>query len=173
MSTKGLPPSMQSRELAAAVFSGLVLVAIAVYFGLANGQLSSEPDAEAMVGSSTLVQEQILNHGITGQAREQARRSLQDDLQRDMLELCWSKLQAIEPEPSTSVYQIQLAFSEAGREMGRSISQVREKPSRYDVAECLRTLPLGLTVDPLPQPLTFEFELHFGEGGLVLENSNP
>jgi len=165
---------MQSKALSAAVFFGLVLVAFAVYFGLVNSQRSFEMDPRAMTGSSTPAQEEMQTQTTTVEkAREQARQSLQDKLQPDMLELCWNKLRAIEPEPRTSTYHVQLAFSKEGLETGRAISQVREKPSRYDVAECLRTLPLGLSIDPLPQFLAFEFELQFGEGEVAIENLIP
>ncbi|TVR94334.1 MAG: hypothetical protein EA418_10385 [Wenzhouxiangellaceae bacterium] len=165
---------MQSKLLAAAVFFGLVLVAISVYLGLVYGQPGLEPDPRAMTGSPTAVQAETLTQRSTlERAREQARRSMQDNLQPYMLEHCWNKLRAIEPEPSTSTYHLQLAFAKDGRETGRAISQVRETPSRYDVAECLRTLPLGLSIDPLPQFLAFEFELHFGEDSLAINNLMP
>jgi hypothetical protein len=167
-----MPRSIEGRVIAWAVFSGFALVAIAIYLGLTHDRRGSENGVDDH-RQHTMPAHQAAHQdeASVAQAREQARMALQAHVDRDMLSPCWERLLAQEAGPVTSIYRIQLAFATDGREVGRAISEVREHPSRYDVVQCLRGFPPGLSIAPLSRPLTLEFELHFGEGALVLDSA--
>jgi hypothetical protein len=54
-----------------------------------------------------------------------------------------------EPLPAKAKYSVQLNFDAQGKEVTRGISEVGRAESRPDVAQCLRTLPMGISV-PAP-----------------------
>ena len=82
-------------------------------------------------------------------------------LKRRMIERCWQPAVAKVPTPATSRYTMDSLFTAEGVEVSRGISEVREVPSRMDVAGCLRSLPLDLRIPPPGGKVRLEFVLEF------------
>lgn len=81
---------------------------------------------------------------------------------QEMLERCWRPALAQAPQPATSTYQLDVSFSGNGVESARGVSELREQPSRGDVARCLRDQPIGTLRIPPPGGLVrYELPLRF------------
>lgn len=64
------------------------------------------------------------------------------------LKTCWEPAVKQAPEPAKAKYNFNMTFDgKTGKELSRGISELREM-SRGDVGQCLRRLPLSLSVDP-------------------------
>jgi hypothetical protein len=62
---------------------------------------------------------------------------------------CWDPVVKEKPEPKTSKFVLNMTFDGAtGKEISRGVNELR-KESRSDVAQCLRTLPMGLVIEPV------------------------
>jgi hypothetical protein len=73
-----------------------------------------------------------------------------------MVPQCWTPLVAQKPEPATATYRFDTTFSPTGQEIARGVSELRGRPSRSDVANCLSRLPLSLTIPPPGRLVRFE-----------------
>ena len=80
---------------------------------------------------------------------------------KQLVPKCWAPMVAKAPEPATSKYSLQIAFDADGKEVGRGVSELRGTPSRADVADCLRSEKLGLSIPAPGAPITVEVELAF------------
>ena len=64
------------------------------------------------------------------------------------LKTCWEPAVKLAPEPAKAKYVFNMTFDgRTGKELSRGISESREMV-RSDVGQCLRGLPLSLSVDP-------------------------
>jgi hypothetical protein len=64
-------------------------------------------------------------------------------------ETCWDPVVKEKPEPKTSKFVFNVTFDGAtGKELSRGVNELR-KESRSDVAQCLRTLPMGVVIEPV------------------------
>ncbi|HZF56129.1 MAG TPA: hypothetical protein VE093_46260 [Polyangiaceae bacterium] len=62
---------------------------------------------------------------------------------------CWDPAVKQAPEPPTSKFVFNVTFDGAtGKEISRGINELRNE-SRSDVAQCLRTLPIGVVIEPV------------------------
>ncbi len=62
---------------------------------------------------------------------------------------CWDPAAKQAPEPSTSKFVFNVTFDGAtGKEISRGVNELRNE-SRSDVAQCLRTLPIGVVIEPV------------------------
>jgi hypothetical protein len=89
-----------------------------------------------------------------------AERALAQEKAATFVPRCWQPLVARAAEPATAAYTFDVTFDAGGNEIGRGISE-RRGASRPDVAQCLRELPIGLTVPPPGAPVQLELELRF------------
>lgn len=65
-------------------------------------------------------------------------------------ETCWDPVVKAAPEGGkTSKFVFNITFDGAtGKEISRGVNEIRNE-SRSDVAQCLRTLPMGVTIEPV------------------------
>ena len=96
-----------------------------------------------------------------GKSEVAAKEALASLKKRELGPKCWVPRVAAQPEPAESQYSIALSFDAAGIEVGRGISELRGRPSRADVARCLREQPLSLRIPPPGQPLSMTLPLAF------------
>jgi len=80
---------------------------------------------------------------------------------RKMIETCWGPALARSAKPATSRYQVNFTFAGDGLEIARGISEVRDQPSRPDVAGCLRQQQIGLRIPAPGGAVQFELPLAF------------
>ena len=152
---------MHSREttrlIPTAILLGLTLVAIAIYFGLRSfGTAAPERFQLETLGVSATV---TVDHREVSRAAQIAFEAYRLET---LLEQCWEPLVAAEPEPGYSVYRVHMAFDAQGNEVVRGISELRDHPSRFDVADCLRQTPPHLKLSPIGQAQNIEFDVAFG-----------
>ncbi|MFO0547394.1 MAG: hypothetical protein U0271_03345 [Polyangiaceae bacterium] len=72
---------------------------------------------------------------------------------------CWDPIVAKTPEPKISTYHLSLSVDANGNEVAHGLGEVRDKPSRQDVAACARNLQWRASVPAPGEPLTIEFDL--------------
>ena len=132
-------------RIALAIVAGCALIAIALYLGLTRGPPPIPPSSlprSAAPDADTL---RALTLQAAGQLEKQ---------RAPMTGACWSGPR----DPAR--YDVQLAFDATGREIGRSILELRDQPSRSDVAACLRALvQVPIVIAPPGTPVTLTIPL--------------
>lgn len=129
---------MGARWIAAAIFGGCVVIAVALYLAL-RPPAPVRPPPRPVPAMPVVRSEREVTSDVTAAlvANLPAWRAA-----------CWDPAIAITPEPATSRYTFDLTIGPDGREVARGISELRDEPSRADVARCLRALPDRLQVRP-------------------------
>ena len=84
-----------------------------------------------------------------------------EQFRRHMIESCWRPALAKSPKPATSFFVVNFTFAGDGLEIARGISEVRDQPSRPDVAACLRQQPIGLRIPAPGGAVQLELPLAF------------
>ncbi len=112
------------------------MTALGLYFGLQRGQPSAAPPVP--LPPPTVPAAQVQNA---------LRAAFEKERRERFIPLCWEPAFRAEPAPAISRYTIQFAFNADGVEIGRAISELKNQPSRVDVATCLRQQPIGLKLD--------------------------
>lgn len=163
---------MNSRLLIpASILLGSIILAIGLYLGLSqrpivlDRELPSQPSSElATLGPAveptapTPTTPSPKVYEIAGKQIELAINRAKTDL---FVPKCWKPIVEAQPEPATSHYTINLTFNADGVEIARGISEIRDTDSRPDVANCLRMLPIGLTIPPPHTPVAMTLALDF------------
>lgn len=88
------------------------------------------------------------------QLRQHAQRALEAEKPR-FVERCWTP-SAGGPDQIKLVFE--LLFDADGKEIGRGVTEVRDM-ARPEVADCVRGLPLGLTIPPPGRPVELRVAL--------------
>jgi hypothetical protein len=152
--------------LAAAIVIGGGFIGLGLYFGLRRESPPAAPPAStsgAPVTSS--FPSGATSAGLDApppktDARAAAHLAL-EKLKPTFTQKCWTPAIQQTSEPGTSTYTMQVSFDESGREVGRGISELRDQPSRSDVAQCLRQLPLSLKIPATGAAFSTELKLSF------------
>ena len=149
------------------ILVGSALVAISLYLGLSHtvaerrdgGDAAAAatagdpvpraaPGDRSVAGPSRPGEPQIGFQVGRAEIEAQAKQAL-EKARPLMLERCWKPAIAASPEPGTSEYLYDVTFDgTTGKAIGRGISEQRDKPSRPDVAQCLRGLPMDYEIAP-------------------------
>lgn len=74
---------------------------------------------------------------------------------------CWESALKTKAEPKTSTYRLNLALTPEGKLVGIGWSEVREAPSRPDVAQCLRQERFTFSVSPPGSSLSLDIPVEF------------
>jgi len=127
---------MGARWIAAAIFGGCVVIAVALFLALRVPPAPAPP--KRPVPSRPVVRSET---EVTGDVTAALAAQLPA-----LRAACWDPAIAVTPEPATSRYTFDLTVGPDGREVARGISEIRDEPSRADVARCLRELPGRLQV---------------------------
>ena len=144
-----------------AIVVGFAMLGVAVYHGLT--QREAPPPTSSLAASTTAASTLPIATatGVPVNVVEaQARDAVAKEKESLYLPRCWIPL-AAKGGPAKSTYSIQLAFAPDGRVIGRGFSEERGKDSRADVAECLRRLPMTISVPPPGVPLQVTVALEF------------
>jgi hypothetical protein len=75
---------------------------------------------------------------------------------------CWAPALKADPSIATSRYRFMISLDAQGKENGRGISELRDAPSRPDVARCLRQLvepPIQIRSPGEPAQVELDVEL--------------
>jgi hypothetical protein len=149
----------------ASILLGCGLIAAALYFGLRHGP-SSTASAPAVVASPAPPAPPALTAAATASepppsALAAIRAAMLAEKERVFKPKCWQPAIAKAPEPARSSYSISTSFDATGKEVMRGVSELRDVPSRPDVAQCLRGLPMGLTIPAPGQAVTTEVSIEF------------
>lgn len=149
----------------ASILIGCALIGLGLYFGLRAGRPAKAPASDDV---SELLGTEAPKRDIPAKARAPAARAPAADAQApgmkakvmeqaiqalererpQFVKRCWEPALKEKPEPSKAKFLFNMSFDGAtGREISRGISETREYP-RSDVAQCLRALPMNLSVDP-------------------------
>jgi len=130
-------------RVAVAIVVGCLAIAGAVYLGLrARAAPTAAPRALAPPDRDVL---RALEMQAVGQL--EAERAALDAA-------CWTGPRM------PSRYDVEIAIDARGREIGRSVSERRDQPSRADVAACVRTVPVQpISVAPPGTPVTLTIPL--------------
>jgi hypothetical protein len=84
---------------------------------------------------------------LRAKVEAQATKALEEQ-RPTFLKTCWEPAVKANPTPAKSKYTFNMTFDGAtGKELSRGISETRGE-SRGDVGQCLRGLPIGLTIEP-------------------------
>jgi len=135
-----------------AILLGCIVIAVAVYLGLSGRgaepeveiRSSGQPAAEATPEPPREVAPKASQFEVDAAARAALEKT-----RPLMLEKCWGPAVKENPEPGTSEYRFDVSFDEkTGKVNARGVSEVRGKPSRPDVARCLRELPMEYEIAP-------------------------
>ncbi len=131
-------------RIAIAIVVGCLAIAGALYFGLrARAPIATPIDAPRPPDRDML-------RALEMQAAVQleATRAQLDDA-------CW-----LGPGRTPSRYDVEIAIDARGHEVGRSILELRDQPSRSDVAACVRNLRTTvISVAPPGTPVTLTIPL--------------
>lgn len=84
-----------------------------------------------------------------------------EGLKRRALDTCWRPALSREPEPSRSSYMVDVTFAADGTTLAMGLSELRERPSRADVAQCVRTSGVALRIPPPGAGFRIELPLEF------------
>lgn len=128
--------------------------------GSGAGGATASPTATAAAPSSTAVAApsstatEAASPPTVKQLRQHAQRALEAEKPR-FVERCWTP-SAGGPDQIKLVFE--LLFDPEGREIGRGVTEVRDM-ARPDVADCVRGLPLGLTIPPPGRPVELRVAL--------------
>jgi hypothetical protein len=150
-----------------AIIIGSVIIAAAVYLGLSGRGDGLE--TPAVVATTATVSDQPPPRTAKPPAPrpslaeiEAAARAAFERARPAMLERCWTPALARNPEPATSEYLIDVTFDgTTGKAVAMGLSEVRGRPSRPDVARCMRELPLDHAISPPGENTRVEISLTF------------
>jgi hypothetical protein len=84
-----------------------------------------------------------------------------EGLKRQVLDTCWRPALSREPQPSRSSYMVDVTFAADGTTLAMGLSEFRERPSRPDVAQCVRTSGALLRIPPPGAGFRIELPLEF------------
>jgi hypothetical protein len=132
-------------RIAVAIVVGCLVIAAALYLGL---RTRNAPQSQVRGTSPTPP-----DHDVIRALEMQAAVQLEAE-RAHMVDACWSG-------PRTpSRYDFEIAIDARGNEVGRSLSEVRDQPSRPDVAACVRKLyARPIKVAPPGAPVTLTIPL--------------
>jgi hypothetical protein len=130
-------------RIAIAIVVGCLAIAAALYLGLRERGAAPPPVHAPAPPDRDVI------HALEMQAAGQL-----EATRAQMVEACWTG-------PRTpSRYDVELAIDARGHEVGRSLSEVRDEPSRADVATCVRKLRThAISVAPPGSPVTLTIPL--------------
>lgn len=125
---------MSSRLIAASIFGGCVVIALALYFALRPHPGSARPAPRDQVPRAPVsVASQATKDRVTADVQSALRERIPH-----WIETCWNPAVAASPTPASSKHIFDITVDAAGTEIARGISEVRGEPSRDDVGACLR-----------------------------------
>ena len=129
-------------RIAIAIVVGCLAIAAALYLGLREHATTTPVHAPAPPDRDVI---RALEMQAAGQL---------EATRAQMVEACWTG-------PRTpSRYDVEIAIDARGHEVGRSLSEVRDEPSRADVAACVRKLRTpAISVAPPGSPVTLTIPL--------------
>ena len=135
-------------RIALAILGGCALIAIAVFLALWL-TLHREPPPAAPIPTAAAPPDADTLRALTIQAAGQLEKQ-----RAPMTGAC------LRGERTPTRYDLQLAFDPAGHEIGRSLLELRDPPSRPDIAACLRALTLPpIVIGPPGTPVTLTIPL--------------
>jgi len=155
-----------------AILAGSALIAVAVYLGLSgrgDGRETTTPEASAPAPGNAEPARSRRPPDDRPVVRKASQAEI-EDLTREaferarplMLERCWNPTVTANPEPATSKYSVDVTFDgTTGRAIALGISELRGEPSRPDVAQCLRELPMDQAIDPPGENARVQLTLAF------------
>lgn len=157
-----------------AILGGAVVIALAVYAGLRERSTTAAssspsaaaleaPPAEATPPASAPAPASANPAPVIPvmKVRSELEALLAAEKRTRFVPSCWKPALDKTPQPAASTYSIEISVNEQGVEVGRGISELRDKDSRGDVAECLRRQPIGLKVSPPGANVTLSFLMSF------------
>jgi hypothetical protein len=139
--------SSSSRLIAASIFGGCVVIALALYLAL-RPRAGSAPAPRAVPRVPVTIDSEALKARVS----EDVQAVLRARMPR-WIETCWNPAVAANPTPATSKHTINITFDAEGNEIARGISDVRDEPSRDDVGACLRADREPIRVPPPKQTI--------------------
>lgn len=156
----------------AAILAGFAMVAIAVYFGLKGAparppvQVASPAPTSAALEPPPRPAALPLGppeppSALREAVEADAKKAVAAERSATFVTRCWAPAIAAKPQPAASRYSLQMTFDATGKEIARGLSEIRGVDSRPDVAQCLRGLPIGLTVPARGATVQVTLELSF------------
>lgn len=157
---------------------GGALIGGGLYFGLRDGTPASLPPTAILASTSpapgTPPTAAQANPPITPPATPAAPLDAEDrkrfeaevnkaiaGLKPEWKKKCWDPAVKATAEPKTSKYTLNLSFSAEGKTVGVGWSELRDVPSRADVAQCLRQELVSVTATPPGAPTGVELPVEF------------
>ncbi len=164
----------------ASILIGCSLIGVGLYFGLRSQAPSPQTNAPAPSSSSvpeprkadpapnTEPPPQQGSPAPAPTANQEAAKKAEAEavkaiakLKADWTKNCWEPALKTKAEPKTSKYRVNLAISPEGKLIGIGWNELRDAPSRPDVAQCLRQERFTLDLTPPGSALSLDIPVEF------------
>jgi hypothetical protein len=124
---------VSSRLIAASIFGGCVVIALALYLALRPHPPAARAPRDPVPRAPVTVASQAVKDRVSADVQAALRARIPH-----WIETCWNPAIAANPAPASSKHVFDVTVDAAGTEVARGISEVRDAPSRDDVGTCLR-----------------------------------